>query len=726
MMIDNISIKGVTSYSYQTSQSARDLKRVNLFYGVNGSGKSTIARYLANPMSSRYSSCAISPSYMEEIIVYNQDFVKKNFWDSETQPGVFTVSEGNVEAERAIVQAEDNINGLLEARKEIQKKAAALAKNKEEEEAGLESRIWKERDKFLKTPLEYCMNGKNRKALFLEAVKLAGDLIEGTTFESLSARAKELNDQTDTKKTLLSKQTFPSSAIESSPVNEEQIVGSKSSYLSPLIEKIGNSDWVVQGQEHYHNSNGVCPFCQETPREGFKEALIALFDKTFEEKCYQIQANLAGYRSSVDLLKTSLKSEVFEDEYVKGSSEFEKAKTELLAVCDSNIALLEKKKDKPSEVIILSSTRELAESLFQEIDEINEKITHYNKRISDKTPYLEEIKNQFWALHKRQFSSSIDLVAERVKKIESDIQTERDNYSTINDEIKSQKEIISENRLKITNLDTSVENIKSTLLSIGVSDFYIDKVDGEEGLYKLVRGSSNDSEVYDSLSEGEKTLISFLYFVELCKGAVNPDSSLSNEHKIVVIDDPVSSLSHNYVYEIATIAQKEIVKHSYKQVFLLTHNLFFFHEMINQSQIRKKEDFEAQYALFRVSKTDSSKIDSIKKGDIKNEYESFWQVIRDAHHDGKMSVMLPNAMRNILEHYFGFVHKKDKLAQVLSELSDEHSNFRPLLRFINRESHSDIINITDFGDIDTHRFLEVFKQVFDRTHFEEHHELMLD
>lgn len=725
-MIEKISIKGVTSYASDSAQIAQGLKRVNLFYGVNGSGKSTLARYLANPSSPQYTSCSLTPREQEGILVYNQDFVKKNFWDSATQPGVFTISEGNVEAEKAIVEAEEKINSLLREREGIKKKADELKKSKEEEESGLENTVWKERDKFLKGPLEYCMNRKNKKALFLEAVKGAGTVIEGTTFESLSDRAKELNEQTDTKKQLLSKPVFPDSSVESSPINEEQVVGSTSSYLSPLIEKIGHSDWMLKGQEHYHKSDGVCPFCQETPQDGFKDALIALFDKTFEEKCNQIKANLDGYRSSVTLLKETFQSPSFDEEYAKSSSDLEKAKNELLAAYSSNIALLEEKKDKPSEVIVLSGTGELVDAYLKQLDRVNERITEYNKRISDKTPHLEEIKNQFWALHKKQFSSSIDLVKERAKKIDSDTQTERDNYSGKNDEIKSQKAIISENRLKITNLDTSVENIKSALLSIGVSDFYIDREDGEEGLYKLVRRSSNAGEVYDSLSEGEKTLISFLYFVELCKGDVNPGSSLSKEHKVIVIDDPVSSLSHNYVYEIATITQKEVIKHAYKQVFLLTHNLFFFHEMLNQCQLRKKVDFEAEYALFRVSKTDSSRIDSIKRGDIKNEYDAFWQVVRDAHRDAQMSVMLPNAMRNILEHYFGFVHKKDQLAQVLSELSDEYTNFRPLLRFINRESHSDMINLTDFGDIDTHRFLAVFKQVFDRTDFGEHHELMLD
>ena len=70
-------------------------------------------------------------------------------------------------------------------------------------------------------------------------------------------------------------------------------------------------------------------------------------------------------------------------------------------------------------------------------------------------------------------------------------------------------------------------------------------------------------------------LMLILYFLEQCKGLLEPNSPLGLADKIIVIDDPVSSLSHNFVYEIAILIQKEIINKSFKQVFLFTHNLFF-------------------------------------------------------------------------------------------------------------------------------------------------------
>jgi wobble nucleotide-excising tRNase len=82
-------------------------------------------------------------------------------------------------------------------------------------------------------------------------------------------------------------------------------------------------------------------------------------------------------------------------------------------------------------------------------------------------------------------------------------------------------------------------------------------------------------------------------------------------------------------------------------------------------------------------------------------------------------------MRNILEYYFSFVKKKDRLKDVLTELSDKYSDFKPFNRYINRSSHSDSVNINDFNDIDSSRFAEIFRLIFERTGFLEHYNTMM-
>jgi len=115
----------------------------------------------------------------------------------------------------------------------------------------------------------------------------------------------------------------------------------------------------------------------------------------------------------------------------------------------------------------------------------------------------------------------------------------------------------------------------------------------------------------------------------------------------------------------------------------------------------------------------------MKKGDIKNDYQSYWQIIKDAQNGSTNNIVLPDIMRNILEYYFSFVHKTDALKLALDDLEEKDAEFSPFFRFINRESHSDCVNITDLGEIDSDRFIAKFKDVFVKTEFEEHYDKMM-
>lgn len=723
-MINRISIQGVASYSNDVAQEISGLKRINCFYGLNGSGKSTVAKFLQQPDEIDYSSCSFAPALGDCIYVYNQKFVKENFWDSKEQPGVFTVNEGNVDAEKAIEAAEQKITEITEERDQLKEKAELIKKQITSEQTKLENKVWLEKDKFVKTPLEFCLEKKQRKNLFLDAVKSADEASEDVTIQNLLEQAIEVEKPDVLPKQPLPLISFTGSVIETSSINSEVIVGSSESYLAGLIEKIGHSDWVREGVTYYKKSDEICPFCQQPTLDDFGENLKALFDETYKQKCSQVETNRNAYELAIDSIINTLSTEKFNDEYAIASAEFAVAKAEFLDCCKANLTLLNDKQSKPSNVVELNDSSRYLQALNKCIEDINIKIAEYNSRISNKPQLKAKIKSQFWQVHKRTYKAAIELVDDKINSFEQQIDELREQYIATKEAIIEQQEIIIEQRKHTTNIDTAIENIRTTLTCVGVDDFHIDKVDGTEAMYKIVRKNGASENVYETLSEGEKTLITFLYFLEMCKGLIEPDSALGVIDKVIVIDDPVSSLSQNFVYEIATLIHKEIIKKPFKQILLFTHNLFFFHEIMNQANL-KQEDFEQEYSLYRVSKNETSKITPLKRTDIRNDYDGFWQIIRDAEKERTWNPILPNAMRNVLEHFFAFVHKKDKLAGELSNLGDENHDFRTLLRYISKGSHSDMVSLTDFGDIDVARFLRIFKQVFVRTGYEGHYKRMI-
>lgn len=111
----------------------------------------------------------------------------------------------------------------------------------------------------------------------------------------------------------------------------------------------------------------------------------------------------------------------------------------------------------------------------------------------------------------------------------------------------------------------------------------------------------------------------------------------------------------------------------------------------------------------------------MQKSDIKNDYESYWQIIKEYKNSSKSDALLPNVMRNVLEHFFGFIDKA-KLADAVNKIDQKYSAF---IRFINRESHSDSINITDTKEIDHSMFLGAFEEIFKKSGYEEHYKKMM-
>ena len=92
-----------------------DLKRVNYFYGPNGSGKTTISRAFAG-----YDSLQFKPDWQDgaemTIRVYNRDLVDQILLESKRIPGVFVLGENSVDAQTRLNQIEEHGGELDQAR----------------------------------------------------------------------------------------------------------------------------------------------------------------------------------------------------------------------------------------------------------------------------------------------------------------------------------------------------------------------------------------------------------------------------------------------------------------------------------------------------------------------------------------------------------------------------------------------------------------------------------
>jgi predicted ATPase len=117
-MIESLTLKNIATYDPIDGVQIPDLKRVNFFFGYNGSGKSTIVKYLynlsleENLKAQQYNDCS-QIGYDEtihQIIVFDENFTEVNFNRNPVLKGVFSLNQTNAIIDGQIATEETSIN----------------------------------------------------------------------------------------------------------------------------------------------------------------------------------------------------------------------------------------------------------------------------------------------------------------------------------------------------------------------------------------------------------------------------------------------------------------------------------------------------------------------------------------------------------------------------------------------------------------------------------------
>lgn len=164
-----------------------------------------------------------------------------------------------------------------------------------------------------------------------------------------------------------------------------------------------------------------------------------------------------------------------------------------------------------------------------------------------------------------------------------------------------------------------------------------------------------------NLSDGERTAIAFAFFL------TKLEEHKSMDDVIVYIDDPISSLDSNHVFQIYSVIERTFFKKvaqpngkekwvtSCQQLFLSTHN-FEFLEMLKKLPVGGKAD-ERYFFVKRTSPTSSTLTDlpdSLRR--YTSEYHYLFSVIQEFvqnpnKDDLGQLLALPNALRRFVELY---------------------------------------------------------------------------
>lgn len=722
-MIEKIRIKEVASYDATGIEV--NLSKINYIYGSNGTGKTTISELLRNSDNQKFSSCNIEwvqGSSDFDLYVYNRNFVQENFNIRNNIKGIFTLGKKSADI---LTLIDEKINDVEKYKEKIGKLENNIKEKNEQLEilkTSFTNQCWELKQKYDENFKEAFIGLRNNRERFLErclyeAVNNNNKLF---TFEELKNRVESVFKSAQVKGRLISTIQYDSS-LEQQEIFQTIIIGKKDIDIAKLISKLNISDWVQKGHKHLEGTDGICPFCQQELPEGFMEKLEEYFDETYTEQIQKLNSSIEKYKIDTLRFLENYKFLINEDIPFINKEKIASLFEIMNSTYKENIQLLERKRSEPSRSVELSSITSYLEQIKSEVEQANIQIAELNKVIDNIKEEKERLVKDIWRFIVEKNKSNYEYYITNSRRENSAMEGMKKSKVQQEGFKKKLEEEAIELQNQLTSVLPSIHEINSLLRSFGILNFYLAESD-EKGNYKIVRENGEDAN--ETLSEGEKTFITFLYFYQLINGSYDKDKVTTS--RVVVIDDPISSLDSNILFIVSNLINniKKEIRNSetkFKQLIILTHNIYFHKEIsFNKGHGSQKLHDETFWIL---RKTDNkSYITQYEENPIKNSYELLWKELKE----NPNSITTPNIMRRILENYFKFFGNIDVNEIIEEFLEEDRVVCNSLLSWANDGSHhvNDDLYVDSNPDLNM-KYFDVFRRIFKNSNHESHLNMMM-
>lgn len=732
-MIEKIEIKNTATYINEVLD---NLSKVNFIYGNNGSGKTTVSRIIREEC--KYPTCTLKwkNNTRLETVVYNTDFVGENFQPSQEIKGIFTLGKEEADTQKRI---RDEKNSIEEINNKIVELTSALSENEDNiknQNSKTKEKFWRIKQIFdkEKTPLVKAIAGARGKIeIFFDKVLFENknNKSELKTKSELEETARHCYEDSSEQLPLIP--NIPHNEIENIETNEilkKAIVGKEDLDIAALIKTLNNSDWVKTGMKYVSLTNKKCPFCQQTLPANLEERLNDYFDETYENdkntvlKLQKDYSNATtNYLNNINTLLSSLHEQLNKDEL---KSVF----TSIRKIIDSNLNNINKKLENLSQKFELKSILEYCKKIDSIIQEANNKIDEHNKFIKNIKTERQKLEPLVWKYICNELKDEIKEYSDNIEKLQTEKVKLESDKSEKNKELSEHKNILAELERKQTSVKPTLDSINKLLSDFNFTGFKLE-LGEDEYTYKIIR--LDGTSVEKTLSEGEKSFVTFLYFYNLLKGSQNTTGITNN--KVVVIDDPVSSLDNDILFIVSTLIRRLFGNISnntstIKQLFVFTHNAYFFNEVTYNNGFLKNQ--EVRYIHIKKLNNETKIKNCINEKPINSTYDNLWNEIRIAEHDKtKVHIIsIQNTMRRIIEYYFQFLGGIDIKNLHTSEIlkdKDDISIYKSLMSWINAGSHSTFEDLyyVESDDSMLEKYLIVFKKIFDDSGNIAHYNMMM-
>ena len=713
-MIKKLLINKLGRFENFTFDNVDEFKRVNVLYGWNYSGKTTLSRafmyFDTKTVPEHYdngydfkveiadgtslSSNNPTDSQQLQTKVFNSDYVEKNLFFKDIGASNILVLADNAQ------EIMDNISKLTSEINQEYKNISEYKKQKKEYQDYIDKRRTEEarlikKNLHITTFTSNSFQSYERKLNDSENVNnsIIEDDSEVTRLRTIAIAEKNKNNI----------ENIP--LIESIDLtNIKDILSEVVSITTPLERLVNNKDaekWVREGLL-LHQDESICLYCGQPLNTRIIQELNAHFDKTYNDFISRIEALQKSIQTVPEikgLPDTSSFYQQFENSYIRSKEALESIRKEYNKAINNVKKLLSLKLTSVTQPVTFNINYDFS-TLNMQINTINNDII---KTHNDFNADFDKTKEEALEVLQKHYVASVIYGPDYVRALEV-VQESEINIAKTKQVIKEKEEQKKNLEKLISESSAGADKVNIILnrLFMGKSEIELAPKAGttdKDNQYVLKR---NNAPAHN-LSEGEKTAIAFAHFI----ASLDAKDLVDKYGEIILyIDDPISSLDNNHIYSV--FAEIERLKNElypgssntenkrYKQIFVSTHNYHLF------SLLTEKND--GKYGIYYIQRNkETSIITNFPKYIINQKAEYSFLYVRIKKYiefQEEDHYVIGHFLRRFVEIFATYKNptkkdlrnRLDEIVALKPEYNEQEALILAVYKTINDESHTYITN----------------------------------
>ena len=603
---------------------------INIFFGENGSGKSSICNILKSVSQNKSFVKKQIPKEIclkfddgdfsfkcdtslwnktkptDDIIFFDREFIHENIHLGNTRD---TRKEGqgqksgkmSIELDREAIRLRQRSQESEQKKKDIQKKLQDFEKTNEE-------------------ILDFELSEKE-KVLYEQYKDKTNDEINSIKSE-LHGERKELEDSIKSDEDIQKKIEKIQSTVKeiTNPINNISISDykeyqdifnfkfkekAKENSEKDLIEKIkSNKDFFKQGIEIRKNRQSKCPFCQSENVEHNVEKILRvynnIYDTTYQEQLQKFETQkqllikeldkIIAHINDYDLSSLFRKLKKLQEDFKIPEIYRVKDEQQLTKPSISEIKYLKEilenlqKPNKENIQTLFGKVKNEFDNLVDFFNSIHDYISEKNKiivkyksenteekvkiRIKNNNVKLEDIDNTI-----KFFTDNLTEKQTRKEIKEKELSELKEQFGKAKNQYESAKKDY-ETYCSTEIFENKIDKMKEYFEKFNFN-FHLSLNEQSRGnkkefpfSFKVLDKDDNERDFKEGLSDGELQTLSICFFFAFIEGLDNL------ENKIMILDDPITSFDNSNLSTLVNLINKE--KEKFSQILIFTHHKTFF------------------------------------------------------------------------------------------------------------------------------------------------------